>query len=584
MIDTLQFLNYDLIVPIAIGAVLLFVVFVWKEWTLPLRLRFYLHSIVTLVSIFSLSMLVLKPAYWSSAATTAGVLLTEGYKKEQLDSLKKEHKGLRVVQYQNNVPMGEVLDSINPLFMLGEGVRSFDFWQFEKRNVNYLGGELLQGTTRLNYERKLSVGDSLVVRGQYLKSIKGHKLILADDGGNEIDSVLLEGDAKSDFELSTELKVSGSYLYEIREKDSLGETVSNNPLPLQVLPREKLKILLANSFPTFESKYLKNFLADAGNELIVRTQLTRGKYKFEYLNTERRPIYSLDGKLMKSFDLTIIDANSYRNLSQKSVRVIMEAISSGGQGLLILPDTGFFRLPSKASNFEFSKAKSAKTSWDKWPKLTLEKYPYQFEENLRLEEIHRSKDEVLTAYQRKGRGRIGTTLVQNSYQLLLNGNSQVYKQFWSEIITTLGKRKSDSVAWHFDVNFPVKDEPIFFELRTSEENPQVIGENGKIPLMQNPDMRELWYGTTYPRTKGWHEMRLEKDSTAVMNFFVMDSTKWKSVKSFKTMVENSRQFNSLSDLPVSKKILKAIEPLWFFLLFLLGMGYLWLAPKFLSNY
>ena len=583
MIESLHFLNQTYVVHVIVGTFLVLIFFLWKEWTSPPQLRFYIHASIAFVSLLSLAMLLLKPALWTTKTTSAGVLLTDGYQKETLDSLKKKFKNLKVVSYKSNRPMGGILDSIDPIFLLGEGVNDFDFWQFENRQVDYLGADSVSGITQLNYQKKQVIGNMLSVKIRYRQPMKGHKVVLVDAGGRDLDSVLLENSNQTDFELSTPLKVSGNYVYELLEKDSLGKTILQDPLPVRVSPAVPLKLLMINSFPTFEAKYLKNFLAETGYEIRVRSQLTRGKYKFEYFNTDRRPFYSFSKELVESVDLLIIDANSYLNLSRKSKQLIELGIRDNGMGLFVLPNRGFFRRPQKTSNFEFVSNRKTKTNWNKWPRLSLEKFPFTFGNDIRLEEINRSENTLLTAYLRKGHGRFGTTVVQNSYQLVLDGNSDTYKQFWSEIVTDLSKRKGIGADLNASTPFAIQDEPFSFELRTSEQKPMISGENGRIPLRQDLDFSELWYGTTYPRTKGWQSFSFQNDSTLRNDFYVMDSTKWKSIRSFRTIVKNKRKFNGKVYRAAHKKSLEPVNSTWFFLIFVFGIGYLWVAPKIFSN-
>ena len=579
MIDTLHFLHQDFIVPVVIGAFLLFIVFVWKEWYLPIRIKFYVHVLIALVTLISLAMLALKPMIWSSSQINSGVLLTENFQKERLDSLNREYKNLKVIPYKVNQPIGKVLDSISSLFVLGNGLRSFDFWQLKKLPTNYVGAVIPKGIIKLNYPKEISVGEQWIVRGSYNAPKIGHQLLLTDSSGKEIDSVQMDKAERTDFELSANVKVRGKYVYKILEKDSLGNRIATESLPIQVLPRKKLQILMVNSFPTFESKYLKNFLAEVGNELTVRSQLTRGKFKFEYFNTERRPFYSFSKKQLEPIDLMIIDANSYVNLSTMSLQTIEQAIQRDGLGVLLLPDEGFFKLPVKTSNFEFLREKSSRITLDQWPKLSWEKYPYIFKEGLRLEKVHRSDETLLTAYHSMGRGRIGTTVIQNSYRLLLAGNSEVYRTFWSETISAFSKRRESLAEWSSGSEFVFVDEPFPFEIRTAFEDPQAIGGHGGIPLMQNPDIGALWSGITYPGNTGWQRIKLENDSVATLDYYVMDSTKWKSITAYKTRAENKRQFNSIADVTANRKTLTPLNRLWFFLIFILGQGYLWFAAK-----
>ena len=77
------------------------------------------------------------------------------------------------------------------------------------------------------------------------------------------------------------------------------------------------------------------------HEVLVRSQLTKGKYKFEYFNRERTPIYDFSQERLMKFDIIFIDANSYNNLSSKSFSELINTVKGHGLGIIVQPDIGF---------------------------------------------------------------------------------------------------------------------------------------------------------------------------------------------------------------------------------------------------
>lgn len=582
MNDTVSFLHADVVWPLGIGAILLWVLFLWKEWGLPKR-QFYGHALIAAIAITSLTLLILRPMMVDVRPENRGVLLTENFSRKQLDSLKKEHPRLVRIPYEENRSFGETLDSLSSVFILGNGLRPYDFWQLENTNTTYIPSALPNGLIRLNYNREAYVGRPWKVQGRYNAQEHRHRLVLMDPGGRAIDSVAVDTLGIFDFELKADLQFKGKSLFYLLEKDAAGIEVSKEPLPIKVVPVQKLRLLLIQQFPTFDAKYLKNFLAETGNELIVRNQLSKGKYKFEYFNTARRPFNSVSKKFMADMDLLLIDADSYAKLSRGTRRIINEAVRNEGLGLLILPDDGLFRLPSSTTPFEFTPEKTPQVAWEHGPKLLLEKYPFRFRAMTGLEEIHRSEGLTLAAYTRKGKGRIGTTIVRNSFQWVLNGSPEAYGDFWAGIISAMGKRSEMGPLGQAIEFFAYRDEPFPFVLRTTMEHPEVYGGNGSIPLAQGIDMEDHYTGITYPRKTGWNALYSAKDSLPILDFYVMDSSSWKSVRAFKTRYENQRKFNGSSVAYVHRKFSRPISPLWFFFVTLLGLGYLWIAPKLTSH-
>lgn len=584
MMDQINFLNQDYFWPIIFGGMLLWLVFVWKEWSDVLKSRFYVNSFIGLLVVLALIMLALKPNIQKNVASSIGVVLTQGFNQEQLDSLKKAHKKLKVIPYKINQPIGNVIDSVSSLYILGGGLKSFDFWQLEKVPTKFINGYSPKGITKLNYPANAIVGDELVVKGSYSEGKKGNRLVLSNPRGAGIDSIVLNGLAQEDFKLSMNLKLFGKFNYTLIEKDSLATILSSELLPLHIKERKSLKILMVNNFPTFETKYLKNYLAEVGHQVTIRTQLTKNKFKYEYFNTEKQPFYNFTEKQLEAYDLLFMDFESYSGLSKTNLSSLWNSIKNSGMGLFLQPTTPFFTVAPERSGFSFITDKTIKTSLAFSPKLRLNKFPYIFESKFGLEQIHQYKNQPLTAYHRMVNGRIGTTVLQNTYELLLNGDKKVYKQFWAEVVTSLSKRNFTETEWHYDSKFAFKDEPFQFKIRTTLENPEVFNDDSaQIPLQQDIEIPNNWYGTTYPKRLGWQQLLFKNDSLSTYDYYVMDTLHWKSLSEFLTLEENQRYFNGATISQKETKSWVPINQFWFFFIFILGMGYLWLASKLFSK-
>jgi len=584
MSDNLTFINEDWLWPVLIGSALVFALFAWKEWTNSSKKRLPTKLIVALISIGCLSLIALKPAIRQTLETGRAVLITEGYEKHRLDSLLKAHKNLKKIRYVKNKPIQQLLDSVGSLFVLGHGPEPFDFWKFENIPTTYLGGMALAGIRRLKYDNEAFLGSQLDIRGLYNKPQKGNQIVLQNPGGIGLDSIALKEMLSQNFDLSADLKVKGNFVYKLTEKDSKGMVIYSEPLPITVEDKKPLKILMINSFPTFESKYLKNYLAEMNHEVLARSQLTKGKYKFEYFNRARTPIYGVSLENLKQFDILIIDTNSYKNLSSKAYSVFMEAVKDYGLGIFIQPDASLFRPSKRKSHFDFSQEQSTEIQLERWPKIKMGTYPFKFNKAFLTEPVHTSKETIVSAYKRLGKGRVGATVFQNTYQLVLDGQSAVYKQLWSEIIGSISNRKVSEAEWQPETKFAVQHRPYGFKVRTTTVEPEVTNRDGSlISLVQNPNFPNLCAGVTYPRKLGWNQLKIKGDSTSVFDFFVFDSTQLRFLNITETINANERKFERTVPNLRKTTILKPINPIWFFLTFLLGMCWLWLEPKLFGN-
>lgn len=575
MIDGFHFINHHLLAPAVGIGLLVLLVFIWKEWTTHTK-GFILNIFLAVVAITSLLMVFLKPAV-TTENFSKGVLLTNAYDNGQLDSLKRVYPKLRVVEYNKKNELQEQLDSTAHLFILGEGVPNYDFWQLKDKSVTYVKNEVPSGIIRLQYTQKLKDGDELVVRGLYSRPKKGAVLSLEGPGAQELDSLeLLKNDTVQYFEFSANTKAHGNFLFQLTEKDSLGQEISKEPLPVVVEKMENLKILIVNDFPSFETKYLKNFLADVGHQVVVRSQITKGKYKFEYFNTARRPLYNFSKENLEGYDLVVLDAPSYFKLKNTLDKVLEKTHNEDRFGIFVQPDERLLRASSFFDDIVLRRVGVTKLSLPGFPKLKLEKYPYQFSDNASISGL---AIENHTFFEYQERGLLGTTVLKNTYQLVLDGELTAYRALWSEIINRFQNKKQLSAAFKSPQLFAFLNEPYFIDVQTDIKEPLVKHSAGySVPLRQDISNTNLWKTKTYPSQLGWNAIRLNHDSTLQYTYFVMDSSHWKSLKSFQIRADNLRQYNN-KGAAVKSFSLKPIAVFWFFSAFLLAMGFLWLLPK-----
>ena len=582
MINRFSFVNINWIWAIIIIAILIWLIFAWKERAHYGSSKFIIHLGVSFVAISSLVFIALQPQIHVKKDTQVAVLLTEGYDQVQLDSLKKTNQKLEVYPYNIGEAIFNTDKTPSSVFVLGNGIRSFDHWQLETIPTLYVGGKELKGVTQLNYDYYQTKGNRIQFNGTYQNPTKNNKLLLEGPGSRTLDSIILTDEKSQLFEISTDLNVIGNFTYHLVEKDSLGIVISKDILPLTIVDKTPLKILILNGFPTFESKYLKNYLAETGHQVVVKNQLTTARYKYEYFNMTSKPIIAITQKKLEPFDVLIIDTKSLKALSNRQLTTLKTTVRELGMGILIQPDANYFSRKKLISSFKFNPEKSKDVVLNAYPKQNLKKYLYQFRDDFSIQPIHSSGSNIWSAYERVGSGRVGSTVFQNTFKLVLNGQTKTYHSFWSEIIEKISKRRTPSVQWRARHNFAYQNQPYEFELRTTVANPVVESSEGySIPLQRDVHVKNLWKGKVYPREIGWKQQHVNHDSTAVFQYYVTDSSQWKSMTNFNTIKTNQIHFNTTSKSNNSlRDSLKLVNPLWFFVIFILCSGYLWLEPKF----
>ncbi|MCX2678991.1 hypothetical protein OOZ15_03475 [Galbibacter sp. EGI 63066] len=569
------FINNSWFWPVIIGAVVLLLVFVWKEW--QDKGNFFLKTGLAFLAVASLVLIILQPATYREQKQKYGVLLTKNYHERQLDSLKKAHRGIELVHYDADMGFQDIRH-FSKVFVLGNGVKPYHLSRFNNIPLVHLSGTTPKGIVKLNYDREAAVGDVLSVKGLYSQPLHGNRLVLQSPGGTALDSIILTEGENQTFQLKTTLSVQGEFLYDLVEKDSLNTVISKNSVPVIVRKKSVLKVLMFNSFPTFESKYLKNFLSDMGHELVVRSRVSKGRYKYEYFNTNRRAVSRFNPKTLQDFDLVIIDASSLRALYKKDRDGLENAIRNDGLGVFVQTGNNF-KLPAPFS-IDVVRDGNTEVHPDAFPKTVLTKKPYVFNAVFAQEAIHTANKHIISAYKQLGNGRIGTTTLENTFEIILSGKNALYKKLWTQIIEKTAKKKLKKSEWDSNQPFAYLDEPFAFTLRTSIENPEVINsENSNIPLASTIDNPNLWKGVTHPKSTGWQRQFIKRDSLNPYSYYVMKDNHWQALNQFTTITAN-KQYSAMQTSEITA--LKTKYPLslfWFYLIFVLSVGYLWLVPK-----
>lgn len=555
---------------------LLWGLMIWKEWHLRGKSLFFIHVLISFLAILSLVFIFLKPGIQKESEQKLAYVLTEGYRDEVRDSLLKVKGQIEKINYEPNKDLRNHWLNYDQIFVLGKGFETYDLWQMEDLEINYLNDADLSGIIELSYPSELYLGNPLTIFGKYAKPKEGHRLFLLNSSGVKLDSLTLDPQSGA-FEFTAEPKVSGNFLYALEERNRQDSVISSDPIPMLIQEIEKLRILVLNQFPTFETKFLKNHLAENGHEMILRTELTRNKHKFEGLNTQTKSINSLSRDILSDFDLLIIDAGTYVNMRKAEREELLYAIENG-LGLYVQPDINLFTRLNKDFEFQFKNDGITRVE-GVTQKTTLEKFPYSLQQGWKSEVLFQLGKQEVSFSIPLGLGQVSTSNLVKVYPVLLEGNKELYDSFWR---STLGKiaRNKDVSEFEPKSLWGYQDHPFPFDLRTKINKPDVLDFDGHlIPLMQDMHVPTTWSGITYPLEIGWNRLLIQNDSIGILDFYVSDTSNWRSIRNFETQEENARFFDRPKLVKKPKSIVKPINPVWFYLSFLCCMAYLWLSNK-----
>ncbi len=581
-------MSFNTLLPLELVAsvlVLLAAFFIGLEWRRKQSLR-VLRIISVGLMILALAGIILQPAYTVEKSSSI-ILLTANYDQKKVDSLLqlnssatlkhiegvKPHKGSKLLSYSD---LYSIQDDIQ--FIVGEGLPNHALDVLDHKTFQFIPADKTEGITQLHIDESILSNRTNAIKGLYYNESGKTRIVLKGPTGRE-DSILIEKTGNQPFQLSFQPKQSGNISYELIMKKIDGNT-SSDILPLHVEESKPLRILFLQSYPTFETQYLKNFLTAKGHQLLLRYQLSKNNFRFEYGNLPSQQFSRLTNELLNRFDLVLLDANELKTLSPTEQTTLHESIQNG-LGLLMLDVDPSKETKGRINFFPFQVQKIkvdttslvlSKTSF------TLPALPYRVNESSSAKSILANKSGILSGYKNQGLGKIGFQFLQQTYQLTLAGDSIRYSNLWSPVIENISRLNISSSKIKIKNSFPVyQDEPIDIQIISTLENPTLVIDSIQIPLQEDVMLDDVWHGRVWASEAGRHMIHVQD---AFHYYYVSKAQEWKSL-AVAQQIKANQVLSRDSETTASEKIMesKIVDPVYFYLLFVLTAGFLWLAPK-----
>lgn len=553
-----------------------------KTSLLPARI------LAVLLMMMSLILLFLQPSYLSTSTSSGYLLLTEQYDKNKVDSLlnaypslelihtadAKPHKGPRLLQPYE---LAKLDPSIR--FIVGEGLSLSDLDLLENQNISYLPTSYPMGITDLHLPKFVTVNEKQSLHGTF-NANNNTLLRLVGPGGVE-DSVLLSANKTSTFSLSFKPLSTGQFLYSLEWTDK--ETIHREKIPVNVMPAKVLNTLILQAAPGIELRTLKNFLAEGKHGISVRSQLSKNKYRSEFINSPALNLSFLTTDLLKKFDLVVLESSTLTTLSNGDRKSLEQAISQG-LGILILlnsePDKEkilqqFLPLKKRVSDQD-----TVSLVYGDQQKFKIKLGPTQVESHPYLLPHVQKGSNVYAGHISHGFGKIGFQCLEETYRLRLQGENDAYAYCWTGLLKGTSRNELPSSCIRLQQEFPhYANEAISFTI-LSEAIPQVKTSHSTIPLQEDIQIDNRWHGNVRFNSAGWKSVHNSTDSTSY-TFYVSDQEEWKSlrvVNQMKHLQNKAKGFRASAEIQQTEER-KNISSWLFFSLFLLSAGFLWLAPK-----
>lgn len=430
----------------------------------PDRRRLPLRLALLTAAVGSLLLAGLQPGRRVRVDAGAMLLITPGADQALVDSLRRAVKPQLVATFDSTLavttgatrlPDAAYLvrqyPALQRLHVVGSGLPVAELQELSEKIVRFHPGTPPAGVIDFQYTQRGREGDSLRFRGRYRQAKhEARRLFIESPHGKDL---LLASDSAGQhaFALSIPARQRGRYLFQVVEEDADRRVLRRAPLPVLIDAGEVTRTLILNDAPSFETKYLKNWLADHGYPVAVRSAISRDRYQTEFYNQERAQLLPLRPSTLTQFDIVVVDAAALPRLAPGERNVLRRAVGEG-LGLIILAgaelpeleaaDRRFFfgfPLRSGASLFRPARREAA---------IELPKGPYNIEPAYGVYPLlGSSTGGIVAAYRLHGTGRLALQLAGATYRLLLNGREAAYRQLWTDLLEATARRAPQTARW-----------------------------------------------------------------------------------------------------------------------------------------
>ena len=554
----------------------------------------------TLLLIFSIACIALPINYQGVKKTgqAESVLLTEGFNKDSLENYPNDSVITADLAVKKQYPKAKFsnLSELNSskfknkeLHVFGFGFTQEELMELDSVPIVFHPTTLPVGLTHINWTDRIKSGKDFKVQGSVnVGGLRQVKLVLKTQGIG-LDSLIVSAKNNTNFSLNSLPKINGLVEYQLLALTGK-DTICNETLPAIIEPVKPLKVLLLASSPGFEYKFLKQWLAEKGFVIAMRTNISKDKFSTDFVNTAALNLNNLSPELLDKFDLLIADLSALRSVNASENAVLKQQIFNKGLGLLVRADSDFKNktwiengFPMKKSINKHEKASpvniagkstGVKNSADS-------QYTINYQQGTQVL-ANDAENRELAGLALAGTGKIVFTTIANTYTWMLAGTKSDYAEFWSSLINSVARRNGSSQLLYIDNGTPLVNNEIELKYQSASQLSNLKAGGIGLSLFQNPILPFQWQTNWWPSKTGWQTLQSNKIDVEQVYVYKKDS--WKTIAQAGKIAATKKYAKSVgSRFNVTKQIQAEINipvpKVYFYVLLLFAYTCLWLLGK-----
>lgn len=408
------------------------------------------------------------------------------------------------------------------LKVVGDGLEPWDTERLAAGAVGvdaWAAGPPPEGIVEIGWRRDLVLGDSLIVSG--LARPGSTELMIRLVGGDQDAGIVLPASAEATaFRLELRPPAPGHFRFDLvtgrdeTDREHVGVVdahVREDPPPT---------VLWLERAPSFETRHVKRWLARLGGGVAIRSPVSRGRHRYEFLNLERLDLSRITPDRLAPFEVIVADTVSWHALSDSERRALELAVRSGESGLVLrLDPTGdggaealFGVRPRRIDGLEELMLRPVSLVPEA-PSQPLGTSPFDLdhEPEASVEPLLTDGSGRILALRRPlGKGSVALTTVRGSYRWELLGRADVHRAYWTSLLDAVAP-EADGPRWLIPPGPTLVDESIAVTLATSDLPTVTLthpdGRVARVPMGQHPTRPDRFGATLWPPYSGWYELR-----------------------------------------------------------------------------
>ena len=575
-----------------IVAVLLVGILVFLTYHRPNKKRRYLRVVASGMAVMGLLLLVLPILPNDSYDNGVEVIvLTEGYHQDSVDAfVKKRANPLKQIYIEDKEMSQIIKGTIAHVF--GYGFKEPSTHILSSTKIIFHPSPLPNGFGHVEWSEKIELGQTFSLQATVVNTNKQPLQLYLQSTQKMLDSISIMPNGLTPINLSAVPNNLGRGIYQLVLREGK-KVLANELVPFIVTEPEPVDILVLSEAPSFEAKFLKNWLSDNGNRVATRTRISKQVFEQGFSNRKPTSLEKITAQLLNQFQVVVADESAILSLSDGERNALKNQVQLKGLGLVLKCDTILkkstipaspFLLKSINETLPFSASlhmKGMDTSWH--PSIQtnqfLEKANHQGTQSLVIDQLGR----ILVGMTKWERGSIIVSALNNSYTWMLKGNKEAYGSYWTQLLQRSIATNVQAEHWGISTKIPRVGESTTINLEKNDPNtPIAIIQLDEVYLKQMATQPFLMKGSYWPSRVGWQSII----STNGLNtsWYVFDQQQWEGLEA-KSRIQQTLKFvqqSSLGKAPQSslaKKNYALFPVFWAMIILLTGLLVLWVEAK-----